>query len=122
MIQEQTYLAPAADWTIGVLQVGHRLAIVATVLLVASVVIVLKDKAGDSVATASVLASDGAIVLSGLLLFRAYRTARPMRQILGLLLFSLVIAHLAGFLLLDHFQRVGTWRTNPTVQQVLKSK
>jgi K+ transporter len=122
VIQEQTYSTAASDWTVRLLQGGHRLAIVATLLLVATFVMVLLEKPADQVAVAGVLAADGAIVLSGILLLRAYRTARPLRQILGLLLFSLVIAHLAGYLLLDRFEHLAAWRTSPAVQSVLQSK
>jgi len=96
------------------------LGLVATLLLVAAVILVLLNKPADQMTLWVIFTADGAIVLAGLLLLRAYRTARPMRQIIGLLLFSLVLTHVAGWLLLDRFEHVASWRDSPAVQSVMK--
>lgn len=120
LIHEPPYSPTQIDWAVRLLQGGHRLAIVATWLLVAGFVLALLNKPADQVTLWVIFAADGAIVLAGLLLLRAYRTARPMRQIIGLLLFSLAIAHIAGWLLLDRFEHLAAWRESPAVQSVLK--
>ncbi len=91
-------------------------------MLVTCVVLVLLEKPADQVALWVIFFADGAMVLAGALLLRAYRTARPMRQIIGLLLFSLVLAHVAGWMLLDQFQHIAAWRESPAMQSVLKVK
>ncbi len=91
-------------------------------MLVASVVLVILEKPADQITLWVIFVADGAMVLAGALLLRAYRNARPMRQIIGLLLFSLVITHLAGWLLLDHFEHFAAWRQLPAVKSVLKVK
>lgn len=122
LMNEPTYSPAAADWAIRLLQCAHRLAIAATLMLVTCVVLVLLEKPADQVALWVIFFADGAMVLAGALLLRAYRTARPMRQIIGLLLFSLVLAHVAGWMLLDQFQHIAAWRESPAMQSVLKVK
>jgi len=121
LIHEPPYSPAPTDWAIRLLQGGHRLAIIATILLVTAIGLALGNKPADHVTLWVIFAADGAIVLAGLLLLRAYRTARPMRQIIGLLLFSLVLAHVAGWLLIDRFEHVAAWRDSLAVQSVPQS-
>jgi hypothetical protein len=73
-------------------------------------------------AIASVCVADAAVLLAGVLLIRAYRRARPVRQTVGLLFFSLVIAHLSGYLLVTRFEQVRPWANSPTVVQIFQTQ
>ena len=115
-MQDSAY---SSSWTFRLLQVGHRASILAVVLLVATVFAALKSKPADVAAWGTILAADVAIVLSGLLVIRAYRTARPVREIVGLLLFSLAIAHAAGYLLLTQFHCLTPLRDFLVAQRIL---
>ncbi len=77
--------------------------VVSTLLLLGTVGLAVGGKPADVLGWATLLTADVAIVLSGLLILRAYRSAKPVREIIGLLLFSLAVAHIAGFLVCTHF-------------------
>jgi len=124
------------------MQAGHRAAIVATLVLSGAVLAVLFGSPADTLAWVAIVAADAAIVASGILLIRAYRAARrnaklrlhdeaaadvdaQMRrtpQSISLLLFSLLIAHAAGYLLLTHFEAISAWRQQPMMQAIFHTE
>jgi len=131
-----------ASFTNFLLQAGHRAAIVATLVLSGAVLAVLFGSPADTLAWVAIVAADVAIVLAGFLLIRAYRATRrdakrqvhdhatvdvdaQMRrtpQSISLLLFGLLIAHAAGYLLLTHFESISAWREQPMMQVIFHTE
>lgn len=126
-----TYLK--SHWVDLSLQAGHRVAIAATLLLAVVVYFALKLQPWDPVVVRTVeqtqtltrlawytlLAADVVILLSGVMIVQAYRTTRLVRQTIGLLLFSLSLAHVAGYLLLSNFQSLDSLAKLLIANQIL---
>jgi hypothetical protein len=77
-------------------QLSQRLAVIATLLLVVVIGLSFKPMDSRSLTWAAVIAADAAVLFAAVSLVIAYsRTSRPLRELLGILFFTLMLAHLA---------------------------
>ena len=104
------------------LQVGQRFAIAATILLFVTTIVFLLKIPADKLAVLVIATADVGLMIAGVVMFHAYRNGRPIVWSLSLLLFTLIVAHLGGYLLLTRFEPLAWLQQFDLVQRLFQTK
>jgi hypothetical protein len=82
-------------------QLAHRAAIATGLITMVAIGVAMKGGDARGVAIAAVVAADLAVVCGVIGVVLAYRAGRPIRESIGILFFTLVLAHLAVWTLIS---------------------